>query len=100
MAILGDVTIDPSQVKSSPADIDINAHAILRDVDVLAGEGDQVEMSGGVLKGDLRNDAGELAPEQRRRTIRIHGHALFGGVTARDTEGGDAVQVMPDCALA
>ena len=56
-----------------------------RNVDVLVGDGDQVEMSGGVLRGDLRNDAADLAAEHPSRTIRIHGHALFGDITARRT---------------
>ena len=83
VTILGDVTIDLSQTKNSPSDIDINAYAVFRDVDVLVGEGDHVELSGGVLRGDLRNDAPSVPPERRRRVIRIHGHTLFGDVTVR-----------------
>ncbi|MGH3188695.1 MAG: hypothetical protein ACRDPY_15615 [Streptosporangiaceae bacterium] len=83
VAILGDVTIDLSQAKSVPAEIDIDAYAIFRDVDVLVAEGTHVEMSGGVLKGDLRNDVPAVPEGHRDRVIRIHGHSLLGDVTAR-----------------
>ncbi len=83
VALLGDVTIDLSQVKGAPAEIDIDAYAILRDVDVLVAEGTHVEMSGGVLRGELRNAVPVVPEEQRRNVIRIHGHTLLGDVTAR-----------------
>jgi predicted membrane protein len=83
VALLGDVTIDLSRVKSAPAEIVIDAYAIFRDVDVLVAEGTHVEMSGGVLRGDLRNDVPVVPGEQRNNAIRIHGHALLGDVTAR-----------------
>ena len=77
------MTIDLSQVKGAPAEIDIDAYAILRDVDVLVAEGTHVEMSGGVLRGELRNAVPVVPEEQRRNVIRIHGHTLLGDVTAR-----------------
>ena len=77
------MTIDLSQVRSSPAEIDIEAYAILRDVDVLVAEGSHVEMSGGVLRGDLRNAVPAVPEQHRRNVFRIHGHTLFGDVTAR-----------------
>ena len=83
VAHLGDVTIDLSRVKSAPAEIVIDAYAIFRDVDVLVAEGTHVEMSGGVLRGDLRNDVPVVPGEQRSNVIRIHGHTLLGDVTAR-----------------
>jgi hypothetical protein len=84
VAALGDVTIDLSQVRSAPSVIDINAYAVIRDVDVLVGEGTQVEMSGGVYRGDLRNEVPVVGEHQRdRRVVRIHGHSMLGDVTAR-----------------
>jgi hypothetical protein len=83
VALLGDVTIDLSQVKSAPAEIDIEAYAIFRDVDVLVAEGSHVELSGGVLRGDLRNDVPAWPEPHRDTVIRIHGHTVFGDVTAR-----------------
>ncbi len=83
VAALGDVTIDLSQVKSAPAVIDINAYAVIRDVEVLVGEGTRVEMSGGVYRGDLRNEVPARSHDQRDRVVRIHGHSVLGDVTAR-----------------
>ena len=82
VALLGDVTLDLSQVKSSPAEIDIEAYAIFRDVDVLVAEGSHVELSGGVVRGDLRNAVPAVPEQHRHNVIRIHGHTLFGDVTA------------------
>jgi hypothetical protein len=87
VALLGDVTIDLSQNKSAPAEIDIEAYAIIRDVDVLVAEDTHVEMFGGVLRGNLKNEV-PLVPEERRdRVIRIHGHCMAGDVTARLADG-------------
>lgn len=83
IAILGDVTIDLSQAKSVPAEVDIDAYAIFRDVDVLVAPGTHVELSGGVLLGDLRNTAPAVPEEQRNRVVRVHGHTVLGDVTAR-----------------
>ncbi|MGO9163789.1 MAG: hypothetical protein ACLP7J_24420 [Streptosporangiaceae bacterium] len=83
VALLGDVTIDLSRVKSTPAQIDIDAYAIFRDVDVLVAEGTHVEMSGGVLRGELHNAVPAVPGEQRHNMIRIHGHTVLGDVTAR-----------------
>jgi hypothetical protein len=83
VALLGDVTIDLSQTRSAPSEIDINAYAIIRDVDVLVAPGTHVELSGGVWRGDLENLV-PLVPEERRdRVVRIHGHTVAGDVTAR-----------------
>lgn len=83
VALLGDVTIDLSQTESAPAEIAVNAYAILRDVDVLVAEDTHVELRGGVLRGDLTNDVPAVAEQQRRQVVRIHGHCLLGDVTAR-----------------
>jgi len=83
VAMLGDVTIDLSQVRSAPSEIDIEAYALLRDVDVLVPEGTHVELFGGVLRGDLENAVPAIPDGQRQRVVRIHGHCLLGDVTAR-----------------
>lgn len=83
VAIFGDVTIDLSQTTSAPAEIDIEAYAILRDVDVLVPQGTHVEMSGGVLRGELENHVPAVPEDQRDRVVRIHGHCMIGDVTAR-----------------
>ena len=77
------MTIDLSQAKSVPAEVDIDAYAIFRDVDVLVAPGTHVELSGGVLLGDLRNTAPAVPEEQRNRVVRVHGHTVLGDFTAR-----------------
>jgi hypothetical protein len=87
VALLGDVTIDLSQNKSAPAEINIEAYAIIRDVDVLAAEDTHVEMFGGVLRGNLENEVPPVPEERRDRVIRIHGHCMAGDVRARLADG-------------
>ena len=82
VALLGDVTIDLSQNKSAPAEIDIEAYALIRDIDVLVAEDAHVEMFGGVLRGNLKNEVPPVPEERRGRVIRIHGHCMLGDVTA------------------
>jgi hypothetical protein len=83
VALLGDVTIDLSDTRSAPAEIAIDAYAILRDVEVLVGPRVRVDLFGGVVRGDLRNDVPPVDADQCDRIVRIHGHALLGDVTVR-----------------
>ena len=85
VALLGDVSIDLSQARSLPVDIAIEAYAILRDVDVLVPEGTRVELSGGVVRGDLRDEAPAVSEDQSEHTVRVQGHSLLGDVTVRAT---------------
>jgi hypothetical protein len=82
VAMLGDVTIDLSQARSLPAEVEIEAYALLRDVDVVVPAGTHVELFGGVLRGDLDNSVPPAPEGERARTVRIHGHCLLGDVTA------------------
>jgi hypothetical protein len=77
------VTIDLSDTRSAPAEIAIDAYAILRDVDILVGPRVRVELFGGVVRGDLRNDVPPLDADHCDHIVRIHGHALLGDVTVR-----------------
>ncbi|HXP20727.1 MAG TPA: LiaF domain-containing protein [Streptosporangiaceae bacterium] len=83
VAFLGDVTIDLSNVSSAPAEVRINAYAILRDVDIYVAEGTQVELSGSVVRGDLTNDVPAVPEANHDRLVRIHGHAVLGDVKVR-----------------
>ena len=78
-ALPGEVTIGLSQIKSTPAEIDIDDYAILRDAGGLVAEGTHAEMSGGVLRGDLRNAVPAVPGEHRKNMIRIHGHKVLYG---------------------
>lgn len=86
IALLGDVTIDLSDVRSAPAEMEIDAYALIRDVDVIVPAGTHVEMFGGVLLGDLQDEVPTVPQEQRDRVVRIHGHTLLGDVTARNSD--------------
>ena len=83
VALLGDVTIDLSDARSIPAEIAIDAYAILRDVDVLVGPRVRVELFGSVVRGDLRSDVPPVGDEDCDRIVCVHGHALLGDVTVR-----------------
>lgn len=81
LALLGDVTIDLGEANSIPSQVDINAWAILRDVEVIVPAGTQVEITGGGLFGHLTNEAPDVPPDKRQRTVRIHGHTLVSDIT-------------------
>jgi predicted membrane protein len=87
VALLGDVTIDLSQASSVPTEIAIDAYAILREVDVLVSAGTHVELSGGVVRGDLRNEAPDVPEDRRERIVHVRGHSLLGDVTVRPAAG-------------
>ena len=57
-----------------------------RDVDVIVPSGTHVELSGGVLRGDLVNEVPVIPATERQRTVRVHGHSVLGDVTVRLTE--------------
>ena len=77
------MTIDLSQNKSAPTEISIKAYAIGRDVDVFVAQGTHVELFGGVLRGDLRNEVPPVPEDRRDRVVRIHGHSVLGDVNVR-----------------
>jgi hypothetical protein len=83
VALLGDVTIDLSNTKSTPAEITIEAYAVLRDVDVFVKEGDRVELFGTVVRGELRSEVPPGSEKTGARVIRVHGRAVLGDVTVR-----------------
>jgi hypothetical protein len=86
LALLGDVTVDFAQAKSAPAEIIVNAYAILRDVDVLVHKGTLVELTGRANNDHLNNHAIRDPHEEPERVVRVHGHTLLGDVTARTTD--------------
>jgi hypothetical protein len=83
IALFGDVTVDLTHTNSAPDTIDIEAWAIFRDVDVTVPSGTHVELTGGGLRGHLRNEATALPEDQRQRVVRVHGHTLVCDVTVR-----------------
>ena len=87
VALLGDVAIDLSLTKSLPAEIAVEAYAILRDVDIVVPEGTHVELFGGVLRGDLVNEVPAVPEETRERVVRVHGHSVLGDIRVRTAKG-------------
>jgi hypothetical protein len=83
VALFGDVTIDLTRTRSLADDITIEAYAVIRDVDVIVPPGTHVELSGGVLRGDLVNEVPGVSDAERRRSVSVHGHSLVGDVTVR-----------------
>jgi hypothetical protein len=83
IAIGGDVTIDLSQAHSCPAHVTIDAYALFRDVDVIVPAGTDVQLSGEVVRGRLRNDVQSPAEGYRERVVTVSGHCLVGDVSVR-----------------
>jgi predicted membrane protein len=83
VAFLGDVTIDLSVARSTPAEVTIEAYAILRDVDVLVPEGTQVQLGGGSVWGDLSDEVPKVSEDERKLLLHVHGHSLVGDVNVR-----------------
>jgi hypothetical protein len=83
LALFGDVSVDLVHAKSVPADVELKAYAIGRDVDVLVPAGTQVDLTGRAHNDHLANEVPPLALEQRARRVRISAHTLLGNVTVR-----------------
>jgi hypothetical protein len=89
VAFLGSVTIDLSRTRSLPAHVAISAYAVFRDVHVIVAAGTHVELSGGVLHGDLSNQVPAVPEALRDRVITVTGHAVLGDVTVRNDRPSD-----------
>jgi hypothetical protein len=85
VSLLGDVTVDLSETKSTPTEVVINAYAILRDIDVIVAKGTHVELSGRADNDHLNNELLDIPEERRDQVVRVHGHTLLGDVTVRGT---------------
>jgi hypothetical protein len=75
-----------ARVGSAPAEIAIEAYAIFRDLDVLVAQGTHVEMSGGVLRGDLRPPGCTSASRRLTRLL---------SSSVRSSNGPTAGHVLP-----
>jgi hypothetical protein len=83
IALGGDMTLDLRQTKTSPAQVAIDAYALLRDVEVIVPAGTDVQLVGEVVRGRLRNDAQSPAEGQVERIVKVYGHCLLGDVNVR-----------------
>ena len=82
LAIFGDVTIDLTEVKILPAQIEIRAYALGRDVDVLVPEGTRVQLVGRKNNGHLKDQATSVTGSVAH-SVKIKGHTILGDVTIR-----------------
>jgi hypothetical protein len=80
LSVLGDVTIDLSEVKSLPRELHIEAYALGRDIDINVPSGTRVELTGRANNDHLNNevvsDPGESAPA----LVRVTEHTFLGEV--------------------
>jgi hypothetical protein len=87
MSVLGDVTIDLTEVKSLPREVHIEAYALGRDVDIIVPTGTLVELTGRAnndhLSSEVASNPGESAPV----IVRIIGHTFLGDVHVCSDQG-------------
>jgi hypothetical protein len=83
VSLLGDVTVDLCNAKSTPSVVDLYAYAVGRDVDVIVPDGTHVELSGRRHNDHLINDSASVPEDQRHSVVRIVGRTLLGDVTVR-----------------
>jgi len=81
VALLGDVTIDLTNVMSWPPEVEIHAYALGRDVDVIVPEGTHVELDGRAHNDHLNDTAASMPMASAVHSVRITGHTLLGDVT-------------------
>ena len=86
VALLGDVTIDLTNARTIPHEIEVRAYAIGRDVDVLVTPGTRVELSGRANNDHLDNDAADVPWVEGGRVVKITGHTFLGDVTVRTVD--------------
>jgi predicted membrane protein len=83
LSVLGDVTIDLSEVKSLPRDLHIEAYALGRDVDIIVPSGTHVEFAGRANNGHLNDETASESGESAPVRVRITGHTFLGDVHVR-----------------
>ena len=83
LSILGDVTIDLSKVKSLPPEINIDAYALGRDVDIVVPTDARVELTGRANNDHLNNEAVPGSDESPTVIVRVSGHTFLGDVCVR-----------------
>ena len=83
VSLFGDVTIDLTNPRSMPPNIEVQAYAIGRDVEVLVRHGTRVELAGRANNDHLKNQLAGEAVTDHDHVIKITGHTLLGDVTVR-----------------
>lgn len=83
LSLLGNVTVDLTSAKSTPAHLDVTAYAILRDVDVFVTEGTRVKLSGRVHNHHVSSEVPAAPEDSSAAMVRVHAHTFLGDVTVR-----------------
>ncbi len=83
LSVLGDVTIDLSDVKSLPHELHIEAYALGRDVDIIVPPGTRVELTGRANNDRLNNEAVFEPGRSDTPVVRVAGHTFLGDVHVR-----------------
>lgn len=83
VALFGDVVVDLAGAKSLPAFVELHAHPLLRDVDVLVPEGTAVDVTGRWVADHVRSAVPDVPADRRTRVLRVVSHAFRGDVNIR-----------------
>ncbi len=81
-SLFGDVTLDLRAAQVTAAEVTIEVVTVFGDIELLVPEGVTVEIRSGVLVGDVRQDAGEVALAGSNRVI-LTGRTIVGDVRVR-----------------
>jgi hypothetical protein len=87
LSLLGDVTVDLTSARSVPSRLDVNAYAILRDVDVFVAQGTRVRLTGHVHDHHVSMKVPEVAEDSPAPVVWVHAHTFLGDVTVRARNG-------------
>lgn len=81
-SVFGDVVLDLREAQVGEAEVKIDAGTVFGDVELLVPEGIVVEVRTWTLFGDVRQEAGEVAPAGAPRVV-LSGWTIFGDVRVR-----------------
>jgi Domain of unknown function (DUF1707)/Cell wall-active antibiotics response 4TMS YvqF len=83
-SLFGDIVLDLREAQVGGGEVAIDAGTIFGDVDILVPEGVAVEVRSRTLFGDIRQDAGGVAPAGAPRIV-LTGGTVFGDVRVRSS---------------
>jgi hypothetical protein len=81
-SLFGDIVLDLREAQVTAAEVEIKAGTVFGDVQLLVPEGVAVEVRSRVVFGNVRQEAGEVAPAGAPRVI-LTGGTIFGDVRVR-----------------
>ena len=81
-SLFGDIVLDVREARVTGAEVHIDAGTIFGDVELLVPEGIEVEIRSRTFLGDIKQEAGEVAPPGAPRIV-LTGGTVFGDVRVR-----------------